>query len=283
MNIGIIGDATRGVAWESHLRPHNIVKQVVLAPSLHDIDSVDACFILDESDQNLDILLDAIHRGLNCFFVAKQPTDVAMLEKIHRATKEAGVIVQFAHWPVLAPASQWMMDKMHRPSIIQIEKHVNKSQFINLSEEFEQFWFDELGLCLKWIDSGVHHIEAREVRLSKELPVMMHIFIRFDNGSTATIHLNSAASENRHIRTISDRNQLFECDVPSQTIRRGQENASHRLYFNKQLFDASKSAEKAALLFLKSIQLNKESPFNSYDCLRLALHIDKVKQRLIQF
>ena len=48
MKIGIIGDATRGVAWEHHLRPHNIVEQVDLCPSLKDLGEVDACFILDE-------------------------------------------------------------------------------------------------------------------------------------------------------------------------------------------------------------------------------------------
>ena len=28
MKVGIVGDVTRGIAWENHLRPHNIVDEV---------------------------------------------------------------------------------------------------------------------------------------------------------------------------------------------------------------------------------------------------------------
>ncbi len=72
---------------------------------------VDACFLVDESEQNLDILLEGIQLGLHCFLISRQPTDTQKLEKIYRATKEAGVQVQFSHWPTLAPATQWMMDR----------------------------------------------------------------------------------------------------------------------------------------------------------------------------
>ena len=60
-------------------------------------------------------------------------------------------------------------------------------------------------------------------------------------------------------------------------------NPSNRLFFEKQSFDPATAAEKAALLFLKAVQLKKETPYTSYDALRLAIHIDKVKQRLSQF
>lgn len=283
MKVGIIGDATRGMAWESHLRPHSIVREVDIAPSLNAFSEIDACFILDESENNLSVLLEAIHKGFNCFFIARQPTDIQKLDKIHRAAREAGVFVQFAHWPTLAPATQWMMDKMTRPSFIHIEKEINRNQLVHISNEFTHLWIDELGLCLKWIDSGVHHLEAKEIRLSKSHPVVIHLFLRFDNGSSATIYIYSGAAENRHKRIISSKKEVLECDVPSQVIKRGRLNPSDRLYFEKQTFDPAKAAEKAALLFLKAVQLNKETSYTSYDALRLAIHTDKVKQRLSQF
>ena len=283
MKVGIVGDASRGMAWEQHLRPHSIVRQVDLAPSLKDLDKVDACFILDESESNLDNLLEGIQKGFNCFFIAKQPTNIKKLDQIHRASKEAGVLVQFAHWPTLAPATQWMMDKIHRPGFIHIEKEISRNQIVDLKTEFRHLWIDEFGLCLKWIDSGIHHIEAKEVSLNEDQPILIHIFLRFDSGASATINVYSGASENRHKRLISNKREILECNVPDQIVKLGRINDSKRLYFEKQVFDPSKAAEKAALLFLKSVQLNRETAYTSYDALQLAIQIEKVEQRLKQF
>lgn len=283
MKVGIVGDASRGMAWEQHLRPHSIVRQVDLAPSLKDLDKVDACFILDESETNLDTLLEGIQKGFNCFFIARQPTNIKKLDQIHRASKEAGVLVQFAHWPTLAPATQWMMDKIHRPGFIHIEKEISRNQIVDLETEFRHLWIDEFGLCLKWIDSGIHHMEAKEVSLNEDQPVLIHIFLRFDSGASATINVYSGASENRHKRLISNKREILECNVPDQIVKLGRINESKRLYFEKQVFDPSKAAEKAALLFLKSVQLNRETAYTSYDALQLAIQIEKVEQRLKQF
>lgn len=283
MKVGIVGDASRGMAWEQHLRPHSIVRQVDLAPSLKDLDKVDACFILDESESNLDTLLEGIQKGFNCFFIARQPTNIKKLDQIHRASKEAGVLVQFAHWPTLAPATQWMMDKIHRPGFIHIEKEISRNQIVDLETEFRHLWIDEFGLCLKWIDSGIHHMEAKEVSLNEDQPVLIHIFLRFDSGASATINVYSGASENRHKRLISNKREILECNVPDQIVKLGRINESKRLYFEKQVFDPSKAAEKAALLFLKSVQLNRETAYTSYDALQLAIQIEKVEQRLKQF
>ena len=106
MKVGIVGDATRTVAWEKHLRPHGIVSEVNLVPTVSDLGSVDACLILDNSESNLDTLLETVQNGYSCFLISKQPTDIPKLEKIHRAAKESGVKIQFSHWPSLAPATQ---------------------------------------------------------------------------------------------------------------------------------------------------------------------------------
>ena len=283
MKIGIVGNATRGVAWEQHLRPHNIVEQVELCPSIHELTDVDACLIVDETEQNLDILLEAIHKGFHCFFVAKQPTDIKKLEKIHRAAREAGSLVQFAHWPALAPATRWMMNIIQKPSFIHIDKEVVRSQLVNVAAEFRNLWIDEFGLCLKWVNSGIHHIEAKQISLEDGNPTMVHLFLRFDNGTTATINVYAAASENRHSRLIANKQELFECNVPDQTVKRGKLGTNGRLFFEKQSFDPSTAAEKAALVFLKSIQLGKETGYTSYDALQLAIQIERVESRLKQF
>ncbi|MEP1152170.1 MAG: hypothetical protein ABJH08_10625 [Balneola sp.] len=283
MKVGIVGDATRTVAWEKHLRPHGIVSEVDLVPTIKDLDEVDACLILDDSPSNLDKLLDAIQLGFNCFLISKQPTDPKKLEKIHRATKESGVKVQFSHWPSLAPATQWMMDEMHRPQMLHFSRYVNRSTLVDPVSEFRNLWIDELGLCLKWINTGIHQIEAQSVWLDSKNPISTHLFLRFDNGSTASIIIYVSSAENRHQRLAGNKNEILDCDVATQAIRRGRLNDSNHLFFGKQAFDPAQSAEKAALLFLKAIQLNTETSYSSYDALQLANQIQKVEQRLSLF
>jgi hypothetical protein len=280
MKVGIVGDATRTVAWEKHLRPHGIVSEVNLVPSISDLDQVDACLILDDTPNNLDNLLNAVQLGYNCFLIAKQPTDSQKLEKIHRATKESGVKVQFSHWPTLAPATQWMMDKINKPHFLHFNRSVSRSTLIDPVTEFNNLWIDELGLCTKWLNSGIHHIEAQSSWMDKSNPISIHLFLRFDNGSTASIFVYASSQENQHHRLVCSKSEVLDCNVPSQTIRVGRLNDGGHLFFGKQSFDPAQSAEKAALLFLKSIQLNTETSYSSYDALQLANQIQKVQQRL---
>ncbi|MFN1835175.1 hypothetical protein AB2B38_007935 [Balneola sp. MJW-20] len=283
MKVTIIGDATRAVAWEKHLRPHKIVQEVILIPSVEDLGSGDAVILIDDGPENLDKLLKLIQKGYNSFLVSDIPTDAAKLEKIHRASREAGVQVQVSHWPSLASASQWMMDEMNRPSLISITREVNYNQLTDPETEFRHHWMDELGFCLKWINGGIHHIEAREVRLAPGHPVILHLFLRFDNGSSSDIRIYSGASENLHQRIASNRKEFMECQVASQNIRIGRLNDSGLLYFERQNFDPAKSAEKAALMFLKAVQMGKEPPYTAFDAWQLALQIQKVRQRLENF
>jgi len=75
MKVGIVGDAKRAVAWEKHLRPHRIVKEVELCAHINEVGKVDACLLIDDTDQNLDLLLEGIHQGFNCFLISRPPTN----------------------------------------------------------------------------------------------------------------------------------------------------------------------------------------------------------------
>lgn len=283
MKIGIIGDAERAIAWEQHLRPHRIVEEVNLCPHIQEVGAVDACFILDDSEQNLDILLKGIRRELNCFLISKSPEDRQKLERIHHSAMEAGVNVQFSHWPVLAPASQWMINRMRKPAAISIQREVAYTQWLNAEAEFRQLWIDELGLCLKWVNSGIHQIEAKQIMMEGALPLFMHLFLRFDNGTTADIKIDAGASENQHRRTAADKHQILDCDVKTQKIRVGKLNNQGQLYFEKQQFDPATAAEKTALMFLKAVQMKTETVYSSYDAYQLAVQIERVEKRLKQF
>jgi predicted dehydrogenase len=280
MIIGIVGDAERAVAWEGHLRPHNIVRQTVLAPHVHDLDRVDACFIVDTTSTRTEHLLDALKEGIPCFFISDFVIPPKELERIHRTSKEAGVEVQIAHWPTLSPSTQWMKDKISKPQFIQIQRKINRAKIAHSEHAFINAWTDELALCLKWIDSGIHLIEVKQSYLSPEQPQAIHLLIRFDSGASASIQLQISSALEQHTRYISAKQSFIECSVSEQELKYGFLDTQGRLLFESKKFDSTKTAEKAALHFLKNIQLKKEVVYSAYDALRFASNFEKIQSKL---
>ncbi len=280
MKIGIVGPADRAVAWEKHLRPHRSVTEVVIAAGLTGIGDVDACFLLNDSEERLQHVLKAVKKGYHCFLISKLPDDVQEIEKIYYAAEESNVLLQFSHWPTLAPASGWMAKKVTRPSFIQINREISHTRFLEMNHDFDYFWIDELAYCLRWIDGAVHHLDLKTVEFDKKHPYAIHLFLRFDSGATSNIFLNVAAGRDNHHRIASNQNYYLDCDVIEQSVRCGQQNQNGHLYFNKQTFDPAKAAELAAMQFIKSIQMNKPSVYNGYHLLKLANEIRKIKNRL---
>ncbi|HEX6983264.1 MAG TPA: hypothetical protein VF181_10935 [Balneolaceae bacterium] len=283
MKIGIVGPADRAIAWENHLRSHQSVSEVAISATLGKIGTIDACFLLDDSEKRLDHLLESIKAGFHTFLVAPLPAHLADVEKVYHAAEESNVFVQFSHWPTLAPASKWMAKKISRPSFIQIIHEVNHSKYLENNADFDSIWIDELAFCLRWIDGAVHHIDLKTVELSSAKTCALHLFLRFDSGATANIYVNAASAESNHHRIAADHNYLIDCDVLEQTVRLGEQNNDQHLFFKRQTFDAAKSAELSAMEFIKSIQFNRPTIYNSYHLLELTKTLDKIKKRMVRF
>lgn len=277
MKIGIVGPADRAIAWEKHLRPHRLVSEVAIAGKLSEIGDIEACFLLDSQLENL---LTTVKAGYHTFFIAPLPTDTQQVEKVYHAAEESNVLVQFSHWPTLAPASKWMAKKVAKPSFIQIHRQINHSNYLESDHSFDYYWIDELAFCLRWINGTVHHLDLKTVELTQNNIYALHILLRFDSGSTANIYVNVTAETTEHHRLAANNHFLLDCDVLSQSVRLGEENENGHLYFNKQSFDATKSAELAALEFIKSIQFNRPTIYNAYHLWELNKIMDRIKKRL---
>lgn len=280
MRIGIIGPADRAVAWEKHLRPHHSVSEVAISKKLSGIGDIDACFLLDESPDRLNKLLEIVKAGYHTFLIAPIPTDTRQTQKVYHAAEESNVLVQFSHWPTLAPASKWMSKKISKPSFIQVNREINYTEYAESDHPFEYYWIDELAFCLRWMSGSVHHMDLKTVDLSEQHQYALHMLLRFESGATANIFVNATANTSRHHRIAANNHFLLDCDVLDQTVRMGEENGGGHLFFKKQSFDASKAAELSALEFLKSIQLNRQTIYNAYHLWELNKTIDKIKKRL---
>jgi predicted dehydrogenase len=281
MKLGIVGPADRAMAWEKHLRPHGSVSEVTITSRLKDIGNVDACLLLDESENRLELLLEAVKKGYHTFLVAPLPTDREGVERVYHAAEESNVLLQFSHWPTLAPASKWMSKKIVKPSFIQITREINYSEYLESGYSFDYYWVDELAFSLRWINSAVHHIDLQPVSFSQDTIYALQMFLRFESGATANIYVNATSEKPNHHRIAANKNYLLDCNVANQTVRLGeQKNDLRHLYFNRQTFDATKSAELAALEFIKSIQLNRPTIYNGYHLLELTKIMEKVNKRL---
>lgn len=280
MKIGIVGPADRATAWEKHLRSHRSVSEVAIAGNLGSIGDVHACFLLNEDEDRLQQLLRAVKEGYHTFLVAPLPTDTHMVEKVYHAAEEANVLLQFSHWPTLAPASKWMAKKIAKPSFIQVSREISHAEYLESSHDFDYYWMDELAFCLRWINGAVHHMDLKTVELSENRIYALHMLLRFDSSATANIHVNVAAAKSRHHRLAANNNYLLDCDVLNQSARLGEENADGHLYFKKQSFDAAKAAELSALEFIKSIQMKRPTIYNGYHLMELTKTMDKIKKRL---
>lgn len=279
MRIGIVGPAERTLAWENHLRPHPSVSEVIIAATLEDIGSVDACLLLDDSDQRLDHLLEAIKSGFHTFFISKLPTDKTYAEKFYHASEEANVRVQFSHWPSLAPASQWMAQKVKKPTFVQIVREISHTRFIEKNLTFRDLWVDDLAYCLKYVGGAVHHTDINSSMLKSGHPHAIHLTLRFESGATAAIFISTCGRDNTHRRFVSDNTTILDCNVEEQTVRMGREQNNRHLFFEKKTFDPSLAAEQGVTQFLKSIQLKKPSLYNSYDLLRLTSLLQQIQGR----
>ncbi|HKK43991.1 MAG TPA: hypothetical protein VJ964_00615 [Balneolaceae bacterium] len=280
MKVGIVGPADRAVAWEKHLRPHKSVSEVAIAASLKGMGDIDACLLLDKSEDRLKHLLEAVKIGYHTFLIAPLPTNSIMVEKVYHAAQESNVLLQFTHWPTLAPASKWMAKKISKPSFIQVIRELSHSEYIESGYDFDYYWIDELAFCLRWINGAVHHIDLKTVEFANDHIYAIHMFLRFDSGATANIYINTASDENNHHRLAANNNFLLDCNVLEQTVRLGQEHNNGHLYFNRQSFDATRAAELSTLEFLKSVQMNRPTIYNGYHLLELTKAMDKIKKRL---
>lgn len=281
MKIGIVGSAERTIAWEKNLRPHQSVSEVIIAGTLKDLGKIDACILIDDTGDQLEILMKAIRSGRHSFLVSRLPLNSSEIEKIYHASEEANVMVQFSHWPTLAPASQWMAQKVPKPKFIQIVKEINHIDFLERNFDLNYFWIDELAFCMKWIGGSTYQVDVKKAGIGVENGGAIHLFLRFDSGATAGIFVTTASTENHHKRIASNHSYILDCDVISQTVRAGRPNNTGHLFFEKKLFDGSKSAELAATQFLKAIQLKKPTPFGPYDLLKTLNVVDKINKKII--
>lgn len=284
MNIAIIGSPERAVAWEKHISSHRVIDEITITSTIEAVNSTDACLIADESDQNMAMVEHAVKMGWHCFLIAPIPTDKAQVLKIARFAEEAGVVVQFMHWPTLSHATKWMMNQMPKPEMLTVRRKITSLAFNNLDRStLRSIWIDELALCIRWMDSGIRSLDAScfpQSLVAKD-GGLFNSFIRFNNGSTAGIFIYTMGDQDNHQRIATNRHLFFNCDVAAQHIQvKRYKQQAERPSVEVKKFNPSNSAGYAVSQFLKSIQTGRPSPYNAHHAYQLCKGIEYVENCL---
>jgi hypothetical protein len=278
MKIAIVGEKARASAWEKHLRKLSVVSEVIITTSIIDHTEIDALLLIDDSEENLYRLNQSIKAGNHTYLISKLPLKRDHLETVYHTSEEAGVTVQFSHWPTYAESMNWIYQELGKPELVQIKKEIVPldHRFPDL-DDLDHNWIDELALIIKWLGGNIHQYEVKPVRLNGK-PLGMDITLRFENRSLATIQFFAGAEKEYHQRLLSSNQVLADCNISEQVIRLFSGSETDHLSVRKKAFDPKNTAERSVIQFIKSIQLQKKSLFSPYDALQTAIAAEKIRK-----
>lgn len=276
MKIAIIGIHERAAAWEKHLRKLTIVEEVVIMNELPENKEFTAVLLIDESPEHLDRLLQSVRLGNHTYLISKLPSDVQRLDKIYHSSEEAGVNVQFSHWPSMAESMNWIRQQISKPDLIQIKKESTPLNYRVMEEaDFEFDWMDELALIIKWLGGNIHRFEVKPIRLHNQF-LGLNLTLRYENSAVASLQYLGAADSLTHQRIFSNNNIVADCDVNHQKVRLHTLNELNKVSVKEKKFDPSDTAEWSVVQFIKSIQLSQPTLFSPYDALQTARTFEKI-------
>lgn len=283
MKVLIAGNPTRGIQWEKYLRKRPTVKEVIVTSGFQD-EAVDAVILLDDTPGNLTHLLHIVRQSIPVYFVSRLPADAEALQKIHHASEEAGVAVQFSHWSSFSSMTRWVKNGLGKGSrFIEIQKQ-DKGRIIPESDHFRRGWMDELAFVISLQNSSVQNLSVQPIQLQNRL-IGVHILLRFDNSDVATIRYLGISARDHHERLIQSDTSMFMCDILKQTCTRyTPTNNSSLLNAETQSFDATTTAENSLDSFFRSVKSGKPCSFSSFEALQtaqLANKVDEIMGRVI--
>ena len=283
MKVGIVGTAALASTWERRIRTAPSVNQVITTNKIDQLGDVDACILIDNSKHRFDKATELVRLGHHLFLVGRTPTAYPQVEQLYRSAEESNVVLQFSMWSAFSGTSQWMMTNIKRPRFLHIQRELTINAYQDYQNPFVTLWAEDIGLCLKWINSSVHRVDANLTRLSANSAPSIHIFLRFDNGSTAMIFVNTTATRNRHKRIASGENITVECNVTEHTLRVGKFSDSGSLFFEKMAMTDTEPADLALAAFLKSVRMRRPSGYSGYDAVQLVKTIQMISEKIGQW
>lgn len=265
MKIVIVGDKHRAETWEQLLRKLPEVTEVIFMQYVPSDPAVDGVLLIDNSDQALPNLLRSVKNGNHTYLISRLFYQTEFIENIYHASEEAGVCVQFSHWPSLSDSIQWVKKIIPRPAHIIIKKDsVQANKKVIDIEDFNHEWIDEIALIIGIAGANIHKYVIKPVVL-KNIVTGFSASFRFENSAVASFHFSGVAAREFHQRIFSDHQTMLDCDVLDQKITTVDLNHLNRITRSEKRFDSSTTAKNSLKGFIRSVQHKKRPVFSAYE------------------
>jgi len=276
MKIGIIGPDRMAMTWEQHLRSVSGVREVVIAPKISILNDVDACLILsDDRAPATDTgeLMEAVKRGYHILRIAPLPTNPDEIHSWHEASEESGVIMMFSMWSHYSPATRWLFNHISTPRKIHVHREWAGPKFTPDAFTLYRIFLEEISLCLEWTGSRPVSFEgdmSTAPYRPNEPHKMQQLFIRFANGTTASILLNPFGLENRHSRFVTGDKMAAVCQINEHLIKKWLLDGQTAYTPEVMRFEYREPAHHLLSHFMRAIQTGKKPLFGIRELNQLA-------------
>lgn len=284
MRIAIIGPKERVESWEDCFRSYRTVRQVTtvttgdepfLLPDQEWLGDADACLLLDDSPAKLANVRQVVRLGLPVYLVSRLSFDVEGLRQIQLSSEEAGVPVQFSHWPTFSASTQAMRQRVHRPRWFHARRILPLAAYTESVAGLAHAWMDEVALAGAWIDSRLLRVDVDAPDVAGR-PTGVHVRMAFENGAAAVVDISLIGGQPVHSRVAQDAHAQVECDVLEQRVMTLDPHGPT----SRSSFDARETARLSVGRFLKAAGHRGEAAFSVHDALRAAEMAAAIRKKL---
>lgn len=280
MKIVIVGDQQRADTWEQLLRKLPEISEVIFTNDILADPTIDGVLLIDDSDLALSRLLQSVKNGHHTYFISRLYYHTERLEEIYRASEEAGVQVQFSHWPTLSESVQWIKNRMPAPAHIMIRKDsVQVSRKVIDIEDFNHEWMDEISLITGITGGKVHKSIIRPVVLKKWI-TGFSATLMFESSAVVSFHFSGIASQKFHQRIFSDHHSLLDFDALVQKVDIVNLNHLNRMTRKVETFNSADTAVNSLNAFIRSAKQNTRPVFSPYEAISASRVIDLISRSL---
>lgn len=284
MRIGFVGNKELASAWELRLQLFPNISQMVFVEEFQFLgDDIDGCIILDPTEQAYTEASIAIRESVPTFLVSRLPENVQHIRRLAQYCEESNTPLQLAHWPSFQPATRWVLAHIKQPALLHLERSLTATEYDVYDNPFRNLWLDELALILKMVPAHALKIDVGFNGDNHISSPRFHLFIRFDDGTTATLFVNTHAEIAVHKRIVSGSFHSAEIDHINRklTVRELSEAGLR----NSQLIQLERDEPADIGLgdFLSTIKDSSQPGYTIFDALKLTETVEMVDRQLSRF
>jgi predicted dehydrogenase len=172
------------------------------------------------------------------------------------------------------------LEHIKQPSLLHFERSLTATEFDVYDNPFRNLWLDELALLLKMVPAHVLKIDVGFSGDNETSSPRFHLFIRFDDGTTATLFVNTYAEKAVHKRVISGSFNSAEIDHLNGKLTVRELSEAGLRHSQPVQLGRDEPADIGLGDFLATIKKKSDPGYTIFDALKLTEAVETVDRQL---